>query len=506
VESLTEQPIAVELEGVEKSYPGVRAVRGVSLQIREGEVHGLVGENGAGKSTLVRMLSGAVLPDAGTIRVRGHTLPPGSPRAARRAGVCAIYQEPTIVPKLSPVANVFLGEARSRFGLIRTRWMRHRFGELCAQLGAKLPAGGATGELSLSSQRSIEILRALQQRARVVIMDEPTASMPLDERQALYGAIEALKRGGASVIFISHDLDEVLQVSDVVGVLRDGQRVLSTPAKQTDPSKLIEAMLGRRLEVLSRRTQRDRSPDSLGPEILRIDGLSVPPKLHDVHLTVRAGEIVGVAGLVGSGRTTLLRAIAGAEPRAMGRLLAGGQDVRWPASPRRAHRLGTFLVPEDRHHQGLVLSLGAGENVVLPCLPAVSRRGVTLKRRVLQTARGAGERVGFPVARLRAPAWTFSGGNQHKLMLAKALASEPRVLLLDEPLRGIDVGAKAEILTVLTDLAARGMGLVVVSEELEEILPIVNRLIVLADHRVAADLDGEDLVLQRVLRHMLPAR
>jgi ABC-type sugar transport system ATPase subunit len=501
-----EASAAVRMRGLWKSFPGVQALRGVDLDLDEGEVHGLVGENGAGKSTLAKILSGSFAVDVGTIEVFGKPLPPASPAAARRAGIAAVSQEPNIVPKLSPVANVFLGQTRTRNGFLRERQMRQRFLEWSRLLNVSLPTGGAAGALSIGAQQSIEIIRALEQEARIVIMDEPTASLGPAEREALHRTIRLLQEHGAAIIFISHKLDEVLEICETVTVLRDGQKVVSTPASSASVDSLVAAMLGERLEVVLEQEARAhrRERQATRDIVLKIEGVTVEARLHGVDLSVRRGEILGIAGLVGSGRTTLLRAIGGAEPSATGRMTVGGRRVHWPTTPRQALRLGLALAPEDRRTQGLVLSLVAGENAVLPVLDTLTTAGFVRRGLLFRQAASAAEKVGFSPNRIRAVARTLSGGNQQKLMLAKSLSTAPKVLLIDEPVRGVDVGAKAEILSQLLQLTEQGMALIMVSEETEELLALVDRVVVLRNGTVAGEFVGEELEIEPILKSMFP--
>ncbi len=490
--------------GVHKRFPGTHAVRGVDFALRAGEIHGLVGENGAGKSTLMRMLAGVLRPDAGRIEIAGRPLPPGSPALARRAGIAALAQEPSVVPGLSAIANVFLGQTLSRAGFRSERRMALRFAELAAELGLSVDGRAPAGSLGPGAQKGVEIMRALQQGARVIVLDEPTASLPPADREALFRAMRLLRDRGASLVFISHHLDEVLALADAVTVLRDGAVVHETAAGDTTTDRLVQAMLGHALEdEIEEEKLEARLHDVVGAEeVIAVDGLTVPGILHGVSLRVRRGDIVGVAGLVGSGRTTLLRALAGAEPAARGLLRVQGAPARWPRSPAEALRLGIALAPEDRRRQGLVLSLTAGENIVLSRLGAAARGGLVRRSLVLEQAGEQADTVHFDRARLRAPARVLSGGNQQKVVLARALRRRPDVLLVDEPMRGIDVGAKAEIFRVLRALADDGTAIVMVSEEIEEVLALASRVVVLARGTVTATLDGPEADERAVLAAM----
>jgi ABC-type sugar transport system ATPase subunit len=493
--------------GLTKSFPGVRAVDGVDLELVRGEVHGLVGENGAGKSTLVKMLAGACAPDAGEIRVRGERVRITSPLAARRLGVAAIYQEPNIVPKLSPVANVFLGQEAGRLGVRREARMRARFKHLCEVLAVEIPLTGPAGRLSIGAQQSIEIMRALERDASLLIMDEPTAALSQAEIASLHSTIGILVERGTAIVLISHKLEEVLTLCRTITVMRDGRKVQTTPTSEIDVDGLVAAMLDSRFEGALERARtghRDGQRREPAAELLRITGLSVPGRLTNVSLAVGRGEILGVAGLVGAGRTTLLRALAGLEPASTGAMALDGRPVRWPTTPRRAHRLGIALAPEDRRTQGLVLSRSGGENVVLPSLRTVGTKGFATRRTVLREAGAVVNGVGFASDRLGAAAGTLSGGNQQKLVLAKWLRAGPRVLLVDEPARGIDVGAKAEIFALLQELSKKGMGVVIVSEELEELAAFADRVLVLCRGSVAAGFDPSAVSLDEIGRAMFP--
>lgn len=503
----TDAPI-LQARGITKSYPGVHALRGVDIDLVAGQVHGLVGENGAGKSTLLKVLTGVVVPDSGRIDLAGQPVGTLNPRTARRLGIAAVHQEPSVVPALSPVANVFLGHPASRAGFLRSADMRRRFREWADLLGTNVPAAGQAGALPVGAQQTIEIIRALEQGARIVLMDEPTASLGPQERRGLFRMLESMLAQGIAVVFISHKLDDVLALATTVSVLRDGERVLQVPAAGTSADTLIEAMLGKELEAAF------HAGDVPSPghhfheprEVLRVESLAVPGVLHGVNLSVAAGEIVGIAGLVGAGRSTLLRAIGGAEPTADGVMRIDGREVPWPRTPRHARLRGVALAPEDRRTQGLVLSLSAGENMMLAEQVPRTALGVYRQRMLYAAARDAAEKVGFAPGRVRASAGTLSGGNQQKLIIGRLARNRPKVLLLDEPGRGIDIGAKAEIFRLIRALARSGVAVVVVSEEIEEVIALAARVVVLADATLSESLTGEDITMERVLSRMLPAR
>jgi ABC-type sugar transport system ATPase subunit len=501
---MTDQPIlkrreakstvAVRVRNVSKSYPGVRALRGVDFELATGEVHGLVGANGAGKSTLIRMLAGAAVPDTGEIEIEGAPIAFDDPRMRRGAGIAAIYQELTIIPGMSALSNVFLGVVPSRFGMTDRRAMRRRFDELSRWMGLSIAPATQAGTLSVASQQMLEIMRAVQADQNVLIMDEPTAPLGPFERTRLYELIARLKQNGVSIIFISHDLDEVLRLCDRVSVMRDGQRIDTRKAEAWDKASLVQAMLGD-VEVLPGRR---RTPPAAA-EILGVQGLTVPGAVSDITFSLAAGEVLGIAGLVGAGRTETLRAIAGDDPAASGRMTIDGGPVPWPRSVREAIGHGIMLAPEDRKRLGLVLSRPALVNLVLADLGAVSRYGVVdrAKRRAAATA--LSERLGFDPRRLDADALDLSGGNQQKLVLGKWLHRGPRILLLDEPTRGIDLGAKQEIFRTIRRLSDDGMAVILVSSDLEEVVEHADRVLVMARGRQIGELAGAEASVERIL-------
>jgi ABC-type sugar transport system ATPase subunit len=460
-----------------------------------------VGQNGAGKSTALGLLAGRIAPTAGRVELFGEEMKYGDPRAARGTGVVAIYQELTVVPDLSVEANVFLGQVIARRGFLSTRAMRARYEALCEEAGvAAHPPRTQAGLLSVADQQVLEILRALVGESRLMLFDEPTASLAIPEREALHRVMRTLRDRGMTIVFVSHNLDEVLMLSDTVTVFREGQLIRSAPRESWSKAKVVQGMLGEsadarfKAEMLNQAAARDRSAPSpsrrpANRDLLRAEGLTVPGAIADVDVTVRAGEVLGIAGLVGAGRTTLLRALAGSERTAEGALWVDGERVPWPRTVRRARALGVALLPEDRKNQGLVPSLSATENILLSRLSGASRFGFVSSARLERAAAGVAPGVGFSTARLSSAARQLSGGNQQKLLMARWTYDPPKVLLADEPTRGVDIGAKAEILGSLERMAERGIGVVIVSSELEELAAVSDRVLVLAGGRAVAALD-----------------
>ncbi|MFI6074137.1 sugar ABC transporter ATP-binding protein [Actinoplanes sp. NPDC051343] len=464
---------AIAVRGVGKSYSGVTVLHDIDLDIAPGEVHGLVGENGAGKSTLLKILGGAIRADAGTISFDGEQVSIGSPRDAIAQGVSLISQEGALVPALSVLDNVFLARWSQRGGLIRARSDRRRLAGLIEQTGFTVDPGERVDRLSIGVQQQVEILRSLARGARVLALDEPTAVLTEHEKANLLGLIRRLAAGGTTVILVSHFLDEVLSVADRVTVLRDGALVRTGTAAEQTPRELVRDMVGREIDVLY---PEPRPVGENAPVILKARGLG-----QGVDLEVRAGEILGLAGLVGSGRTETLRLLFGAD-RGAGVVEVDGVTLA-KRSPRRSMAAGIALVPESRKEQGLVMQRSVAENVVLSSLPQ-RRVGPFVRKKAERDAVGTvSKSVDIRAADPSAAIETLSGGNQQKALFAKWLLNEPRVLLIDEPTRGVDVAAKTQIHHLITDLAADGMAVVCVSSEIEELLALSHRVLVLRHGR-----------------------
>jgi ABC-type sugar transport system ATPase subunit len=469
---------AIAVRGVGKRYSGVSVLRDIDLDIAPGEVHSLVGENGAGKSTLLKILGGAVRADQGTLSFDGEQVALGNPRDAIAHGISLISQEGALVPALSVLENVFLARWSHRAGLRRTRVDRGRFDELIELTGFEVDPGARVDQLPIGTQQQVEILRSLARGARVLALDEPTAVLAEHEKANLLALIRKLAAGGTTVLLVSHFLDEVLGVADRVTVLRDGGLVMTDDAARHTPASLVRHMVGRELDVLY------PEPAPVPPDApVRLSGRGLAHGMvQGVDLEVRAGEILGIAGLVGSGRTETLRLLFGADVPTAGVVSVDGEELS-RLSPRRAMAAGIALVPESRKEQGLVMMRSVRENVALASLGA---------RRTGPFVRPAAERAAVDVlsrsvdiraARGDSAIETLSGGNQQKALFAKWLARSPKVLLIDEPTRGVDVAAKSHIHHLITQLAADGMAVVCVSSEIEELLALSHRVLVLRHGR-----------------------
>ncbi|MBO9195908.1 sugar ABC transporter ATP-binding protein [Rhizobium sp. 16-449-1b] len=493
METIARNSPAIRLVGVRKSFGNFEALKPLTLDVAAGCIHAFVGQNGAGKSTTLGILAGRIPASGGEIEISGAKVELGDPRKARAAGVVAIYQELTIVPALSAVANVFLGQAYSRKGVLSEAAMRQRFYELTSRLGVTISADAEARSLSVADQQTLEILRAIEANARIILFDEPTTALAPPEREALFKVMRDLRAEGHTLIYVSHNLDEVLDISDAVTVFRNG-RLIETRAKTNwTKSQLVASMLGEDMGDIYQRRPASQPRGTV--EALRVSDCSIPGAIGGISFDIRPGEVLGIGGLVGAGRTSLLRAIAGLEPRATGTMVVDGNPVPWPRSPRAARKLGIALVPEDRKHQGLVLGMTATDNVTLPNFSKVAKRGLMEDRLATSRSSIATRAFGFDSSRLGAPVGTLSGGNQQKVLLARWAYEKPKILMVDEPTRGIDVGAKAEILDSLRAFADQGLAVIIVSSELEEICALADRVIVLSEGRLVDHIDTAQVEL-----------
>jgi len=495
----------LELRGAGKSFGGVRALEGVSLRIARGECHALVGENGAGKSTLGKLLAGIHAPDAGELLLDGRRARFRSPRDALQAGIAMVHQELAFCPDLSVAENLALGSWPTRGALLDRRAMRRRAAELLARVGAGGAAAGLDVDapmrsLSVAHEQLVQIAAAVGRGARVLILDEPTSALSEAEARALFTLLGELRAGGATLIYVSHRLPEVFALADRISVLRDGRLLATRPRAATDAGEIVRLMLGRELAAAGSATHSAEGTAD-APELLRVEGLSSAGRFADVSLGVRPGEIVGLAGLVGAGRSDVARALFGLDPAARGRVLVGGRPLRL-GSPRRALAAGLALVPEDRKQQGLVLAQGARWNWSLPALARLRRFGLVDRGAERRQAAAALARVDLRAASLEQPVALLSGGNQQKVLLGKWLATGARVLLVDEPTRGVDVGAKAAIHALLREQAAGGVGILLISSDLPELLALSTRLVVMRGGRVVGEMARGDATAERLLRVM----
>jgi len=497
-------PAWLSMRGTTKSFPGVRALDGVDFDVVPGEVHALVGENGAGKSTLIKVLTGVHRADAGEMRLGGKLAHPTGPIEALRLGVAAIYQEVNVVPALSVAENVFLGrQPRARFGL---DWggMRARARRALARVGLDLDVGRQIGEYPVAVQQRITIARAIDLDARLLVMDEPTSSLDRDEARRLLELARELAAGGLALVFIGHDLDEVFQVADRITVLRAGRVAGTFGARAVSRLELVAHMLGRAFEEARPAPRARAQPGTAGGEraaALEARGLARAGALAPTDLCVAAGEVVGLAGLFGSGRTELVRLLFGADRASAGEVRVAGAPLRRP-TPRRCVRAGLALCPEDRREEGIFPSLSVRENLVIVVQRALSRLGLVSRRRQAAIAELLVRRLGIACAGLDQPLRTLSGGNQQKVVLARWIAARPRALLLDDPTRGIDVGAKAEALALVRELAREGRAVLFVSSSLAEVLSVAERVAVLHAGAKVCELDGPDYDEGEVLAAM----
>jgi rhamnose transport system ATP-binding protein len=463
-------------ERLTKTFGGVTALGGVSLELRAGEVHALVGENGAGKSTFIKILTGAHHPTSGTVHVDGRPVAAHSPTRARALGIAAIYQQPALLPALSVAENVALGlEEGGVWRRVRWRQRRERARQLLDRLGAHIDPDASVASLGMAQQQLVEIARAIGARARVLIMDEPTASLAEQEVRHLHGVVRELKARGTAILYVTHRLEELFGLADRVTAFRDGRHVATCAMGDVDRAGLIRMMVGRDLEAVFPKRE-----VHLGDVVLTVDGLSSEAAgVHDVRFDVRAGETFGLAGLVGAGRTELARTLYGLEPVSSGGIHLDGRPVA-VRSPAEALRHGIAYVPEDRRRHGVILEMPVAANVGMGAL-----RGLRLDRAgEAERARGMVERLAIKTPSVETLVGRLSGGNQQKVALARALATSPRVLILDEPTQGVDVGAKAEIHRLVGDLAERGLAVLLISSELPELLGMCDRIGVLQGGRL----------------------
>jgi rhamnose transport system ATP-binding protein len=485
----------VELVDVSKSYGGVHAVSDVSFGIRPASTHALVGENGAGKSTLVKILTGVVAPDAGSVLVDVEPRTIGDPSAAHRLGIVAMYQDPTVFEDLTVAENVFAGRyPRARLRAVDWRTMRREASRILQEIGADFAPDAPVRGLGVADRQLIEIAKALSSSARLLIMDEPTAALSLQEVDNLFAVVRRLHERGVSVLFISHRLEEVSEISDTVTVLRDGRHVDTRPTAELSHGEMIRLMVGRSLDALFPKEEAE-----IGEPVLEAEGLTRRGVFSDVSFHVRRGEIVGLAGFVGSGRTEVARCIFGIDRLDRGRLRIEGRAFR-PRSPRAALKRGLAYLPEDRLRQGLVQPMSIERNATMAVLPELAPGGIVRPWRERRLARTFMERLRIKATSPRQIVRSLSGGNQQKVVLSKWLAAEPRILILDEPTHGVDVGTKADVHRTISNLATQGLAILLISSELPEILGMADRVLVIREGRLVGELSREEATQERIVQ------
>lgn len=492
----------VTFRNITKSYGGVHALQGVNLEITPGEVHALCGENGAGKSTLIKILTGSVTPDEGEVEVAGRPLRLGDVRASEEAGIAVMHQESTAFLHLNAEQNVFAGRELRRLGglLLDRPAMRRETRRLLDELGEHFDQRCPLSELTVAQRQMVGIARAMSKSCCVFVMDEPTASLSARETQVLFRIIRQLRSAGVSILYVSHRMEEIFELSDRVTVLRDGKYVATHATREIGRHQLIQLMVGRELQELV-------SPPAGGREngrvLLEVQGLSRAPRFADVSFQVRAGEIVGLSGLVGAGRSEVAETIFGIAPADAGCVMMAGRTLR-PASIKAAIEAGVALVPEDRQHLGLVLPMSVAANLSLAVLGSLTRAGMISRRREGELARQSGHALSIKAATPAVATDTLSGGNQQKVMLGKWLAARPRLLILDEPTRGIDVAAKAEVHRLVGRLAQEGVGILLISSDLPELLALSDRILVMRQGRISGQFGRAEATQEKILEKALP--
>ncbi len=483
----------IQMRDISKSFGGVHALNNVQMQAYAGEVHALLGENGAGKSTLIKTMTGVHQPDSGEIYLHGESTRFSGPREAQQRGIGAIYQEPSLFPDLDIAENIMVGRQPTRGGWVVWRNMYQEARTLLEQLGVKLDPRTKARNLSVAQQQTVEIARALSLNAQILIMDEPTSSLTLTEVEELFRIIRQLRKAGTAVIFISHRLEELFAVADRVTILRDGQYVGTREMTDVKTEDLIQMMVGRKVDELFPKQQAPA-----GDTLLQLTNLTAKGRFENVSFELRAGEILGLAGLIGAGRTDLARALFGILRTDSGSIQIGGQAVTIQ-SPQQAMALGLAFVPEDRQHHGLVLPMSIAANVTLPILPRFATAGWLREGEARQVAATAAQRLEVKSSGIAQKTKELSGGNQQKVVLAKWLETNPRILILDEPTRGIDVGTKAAVHQLMSDLANQGVAILMISSELPEILGMSDRVLVMREGHITGEFSRAEATQEKLM-------
>lgn len=487
----------LELNGITKIFPGVKALNQVKFQLRHGEIHALMGENGAGKSTFIKVITGVHKAEEGEMYLDGKKVDFRGTKDAQAAGIAAIYQHATAYPDLTVTENIFVGHEIKKNGLLQWKQMHEAADQLLQQLDADFKSTDEMGSLSVAQQQMVEIAKALSSKARIIIMDEPTAALTKSESEKLYEIAEKLRDEGASIIFISHRFEDMYRLASRVTVFRDSQYVGSYDVDQITNADLIKAMVGREIKDLF-----PKKAIAAGPEVLKVDRLTRQGYFKDVSFKVRKGEIIGLTGLVGAGRTEVAEAIFGITSADSGAVFVDGEkaEIRKPSD---AMKLGIGLLPEDRQKSGLILSWGLGRNVTLSTLDKYKKGLFLDEKKERETAKKYLEDVDTKAISIFDKASSLSGGNQQKVVVAKTLVQDLKVVIMDEPTKGVDVGAKAEIYEIMGELAERGYGVILISSEMPEILGMSDRIYVMCGGKITGELSREEATQERILEHAM---
>ncbi len=482
----------VEMRGIKKSFAGVNALRGVDFCLRPGEIHALVGENGAGKSTLMKILSGAHNMDAGAITIDGRSVVIGSPRRGKDLGVGIVYQEFELADDLTIAENIFI-DRLGRHGLVNWRSLYTKADEVVKKLGFDMNVKTLVKDVSVAYKQVVEIAKVLSANAKILILDEPTAVLTPKETEKLFATMQALKHEGVSIVYISHRMDEVFSICDSVTIMRDGEVTGGGRIADFTVDSMVELMIGRKLSTM----YPARTPN-IGGEILRLDNVR-GEAFDKISFTLHKGEVLGIFGLVGSGRTEIVRAVFGADPVLGGTVYLDGKPVRI-TSPYQGKRQGIALIPENRKEQGLVLRLPIRENISMTNIGSVSGAGVLSRTRENRLVSDLVRKLTVKTTNIDNPADSLSGGNQQKVVIAKWLNTDARVIIMDEPTRGVDVGAKVEIYTIINDLAAQGVGILMISSELNEIIGMCDRVVVMDNGKKRGELPRSDMSEKSIMK------
>ncbi len=483
----------LELRDITKIFPGVKALNKVRFQLKAGEVHALMGENGAGKSTFIKVITGVHKAEEGEMFLNGQKVDFRGPRDAQAAGIAAVYQHATSYPDLTVAENIFMGHEIIKHGLIQWKKMNEEANKLLRRMNAGFDSTAEMGTLSVAEQQIVEIAKALSTNARIIILDEPTASLTKSESEELYRIVDQLRSEGVSVIFISHRFEDMYRLADRVTVFRDAQYIGTYNVNEITNQELIKAMVGREISELFPKPQVE-----IGGEVLRVEGLSRTGVFKDISFSLHAGEILGFTGLVGAGRTEVIESICGITKPDAGHIYMDGKEIRIRRQSD-AMKLGIVLLPEDRQKQGLLMSWGLGRNVTLPTMDKYAKGGVNDEKRERDISKRLLEDVDTKAVDIFQPASSLSGGNQQKVVVAKALGQEMKVVIMDEPTKGVDVGAKAEIYSIMGELAGQGYAIILISSEMPEILGMADRIVVMCGGRITGTLPREGATQERIL-------